>query len=870
MEAVKTILNKHRSYDNNKTHTCIEHPFNGSFIFNRESMGKVFDILSENHGMVLGLCEMPQYYSMLRFDIDIQKEFTGKKEKLYTKDDQLTLVKDIQTILKKNIQGYDPKHSHCIVLTKEPYTKKSGEKIILKHGYHLQFINCFVSKSDFQYVEAELSKKHNIDKISSNPWLMYGCCKDKDSGTYKAAYYVDSQGIDHSITIEVVNTEIYDEKEEIIRFKSDKHLLELLPRILSIIPFGRKKVEFKERKSTSVSKTSVKPRRELINTQSSEIYNTYKDDIIEIIQEYLDDNNMTDLAINDDREVDAGYIKLTGGFTCPISGEEHDRRGAYVMINENGLYFGCYKCMSAEGRKTVRICRLRDIDTEGLFANKSEQEHKRLIKSSRAKNNKAMKDKKDFIVKNTKYDKFDLDMQRKDAGLANIFYNEYAKENIITTDEKGNGYRWLVKKRVWKQSESVFLENICMRELEKSINKYTELILEEMKENGESEETIEKKKNMYKKVLDYVLSRKNTKNIFKSLLSSTHNDEFEGLKNQTAHLLPIKGGKVIDLKTKEVRERTREDLFTFELDVDYCRGCDYSKVIDFFSGLSCGNKDLLRYFQLFLGYCLTGEVDERSLFVFFGTGLNGKSTLTNIMKKILGPFFTSCSESVLLNQERRSGATPELVCLQSARLAVLAETDKEEKLNAKRVKNLTGGDIIYARDLYQKTGINFKPKAKYVMMTNHRPSFDISDQAMIDRVKQIPFLARFDRNPDYEKDLLDNHLDSLFSWIVDGAFDWYNGEKLVICDVMKKEMDKWITDLDTVQQFIDEQCKEDSNGFISSEAIYSEFAGFCCSSSEKLMSKKEFIDRLKKKGYEYKKKQVNNKRCHGFVGLCIN
>ena len=62
---------------------------------------------------------------------------------------------------------------------------------------------------------------------------------------------------------------------------------------------------------------------------------------------------------------------------------------------------------------------------------------------------------------------------------------------------------------------------------------------------------------------------------------------------------------------------------------------------------------------------------------------------------------------------------------------------------------MTGYDTISARGLYSST-IQFTPICKPIMMTNHKPIFNVDDQAMLDRLKYIPFTARFTDNPQKE------------------------------------------------------------------------------------------------------------------------
>ncbi len=45
--------------------------------------------------------------------------------------------------------------------------------------------------------------------------------------------------------------------------------------------------------------------------------------------------------------------------------------------------------------------------------------------------------------------------------------------------------------------------------------------------------------------------------------------------NKSALELPIKNGKIINLKTLEVRDRTKSDFLSFELDVEYTPECNF-------------------------------------------------------------------------------------------------------------------------------------------------------------------------------------------------------------------------------------------------------------------------------------------------------
>jgi putative DNA primase/helicase len=51
-----------------------------------------------------------------------------------------------------------------------------------------------------------------------------------------------------------------------------------------------------------------------------------------------------------------------------------------------------------------------------------------------------------------------------------------------------------------------------------------------------------------------------------------------------------------------------------------------------------GNDALIRYVQMCIGYSVTGDVGEKALFFFYGTGDNGKTTLLETIRRMLGDY----------------------------------------------------------------------------------------------------------------------------------------------------------------------------------------------------------------------------------------
>jgi len=367
------------------------------------------------------------------------------------------------------------------------------------------------------------------------------------------------------------------------------------------------------------------------------------------------------------------------------------------------------------------------------------------------------------------------------------------------------------------------------------------------------------------------------RNIFSIAKVNLLNHNWKQELDNNADLLPIKNGKIVELKTGTVRERTKEDKFSIECPVSLLNDQDaqFEIIENFMSELFNGNEQIIRYMQTLLGYCLTGHTSERSLFVWWGEGANGKGTLSNILKKILGKFYVTCSKDVFIKPDRDSysgAATPQLVALMNARVAVFSESEKQENLNEGMIKSLTGNDPILCRLLYGKQ-MEFQSVCKLIMQTNHKPSIDIDGKAMLDRLKFIPFLSRFVDFPteDNEKkrdnqlveDLLNKHLDLFFTWMVKGCIQWYDKGLGIASSIMQEETQKYVKELDIVAEFIEQMCIEDRNASISARELYHSFCEWCRQTNEKSITQTTFGLRMKKKKY----KNIRKSRGVHYVGL---
>jgi len=122
---------------------------------------------------------------------------------------------------------------------------------------------------------------------------------------------------------------------------------------------------------------------------------------------------------------------------------------------------------------------------------------------------------------------------------------------------------------------------------------------------------------------------------------------------------------VIDLKTGRCRPGRQEDYLKTASPTEWtgidapCPTWDRF-LIDTFDG----DIDLVSFVQRLFGYSLTGTCEQHLLPIFYGEGRNGKSTLLETLKTVLGAYVLKSESELLLTQKqpRQAGAPNSAVC----------------------------------------------------------------------------------------------------------------------------------------------------------------------------------------------------------------
>src|SRR5690606_25974113 len=101
------------------------------------------------------------------------------------------------------------------------------------------------------------------------------------------------------------------------------------------------------------------------------------------------------------------------------------------------------------------------------------------------------------------------------------------------------------------------------------------------------------------------------------------------------------------------------------------------------------------------------------------------------------------------------------------------ETEQGRRWAEAKVKNLTGGDKVSARFLYQDF-FEFWPQFKLFIAGNHRPALRNVDEAMRRRMHLIPFTVTIppDRRDGKLGEKLLAERNGILAWMLEGCLAW--------------------------------------------------------------------------------------------------
>jgi len=319
----------------------------------------------------------------------------------------------------------------------------------------------------------------------------------------------------------------------------------------------------------------------------------------------------------------------------------------------------------------------------------------------------------------------------------------------------------------------------------------------------------------------------------------------------------------IDLETGRLLPHSRRDLITRMVPVLYDEKAECPIWLTVLKKIMANDDAMVSYLQKVIGYALSGRVDEQCLFIFSGFGANGKSTVLETIRVMLGDYARHTPSCTLLmnNMAIRN----DLARLSGARLVSAVEIGMGKKLDEALVKQLTGGDPITSRFLFQEY-FEHRPTFKLFMAVNHKPEIRGVDYGIWRRLRLIPFNVII-KDDEMDRALigkLAKELPGILAWAVQGCLEWQRSG-LGMPDTSLSALREYREETDKITDFVNDCCRHEQEARVPIKKLYEAYKSWAEENEGDVLTKKTLGQYMKQKGYI----QGKNDGIRFWKGLCL-
>lgn len=317
--------------------------------------------------------------------------------------------------------------------------------------------------------------------------------------------------------------------------------------------------------------------------------------------------------------------------------------------------------------------------------------------------------------------------------------------------------------------------------------------------------------------------------------------------DQDGVLFGLENG-VMNLETKEFIQNSPDHFITKSAGTYFDKEAKCPQWLKLLDTVFEGDLEIIAFIQRVFGQCLLGTPDKNKLFIFSGTGANGKSTIVDTMNEVIGDYSrTTSSGAITANKTNKEYYLAELV---GARMTIINESKKGAKLDEELTKMLVDSGIVQARKIFSSP-IYFQPVATPILTTNYPPAIS-ADYSINRRLCFVPFdykIPEEEREPNFrEKHLVPEH-SGILNWALEGCYK-YLEEGLNPPKKIVDATNLYIFDNDKVSQFVEECCNEDLSFKVESIVIHQKFTEWCKSRGLHPFSQKRLNNELRQHDFE--------------------
>ena len=322
----------------------------------------------------------------------------------------------------------------------------------------------------------------------------------------------------------------------------------------------------------------------------------------------------------------------------------------------------------------------------------------------------------------------------------------------------------------------------------------------------------------------------------------------------------------IDLRTGKLQAHNPQDFITRICAAPYDTTFAIPLWTSLLNKVSGGDEAVKRYMQKAFGYALTGDISEQAIFLLYGTGSNGKSTMLNVFAELLDGYAQSTSSDTFM-QKKNDTVNNDIARLKGARFVSAIEMEEGKRMAESLIKSMTGGDKLVTRFLYGEF-FEYIPQFKVFLAVNHKPIIRDTTKSIWRRIKLMEFTNTFteqERDRNFPAKIMATELSGILAWAVQGCL-WWQQEGIQDPDRIREATQEYRAEMDSFAHFFEECCEIKESGRVSNKMLRAAYDEWCKENGEFALSQRPFSQKLLERGFQKKRMPGNGAYMwHGFI-----
>lgn len=244
-----------------------------------------------------------------------------------------------------------------------------------------------------------------------------------------------------------------------------------------------------------------------------------------------------------------------------------------------------------------------------------------------------------------------------------------------------------------------------------------------------------------------------------------------------------------------------------------------------------------------IGHCLIPDNRLQRSVMLVGPGGNGKGTLLNLIRALLGPANVSARSLHSLAENKFAAA--DLV----GKLAnVCGDLDARAIERSDVFKMVTAGDVMSGEHKFGRA-FTFVPFCRLLFSANEVPPSADQTMAYFDRWLPVPMTCRFRGTKDEDPDLLRklttcDELEGLLVQAVGALRRLMERGRFDIPASVKDELTRFRSHVDTVMAFITDSCELDLSAWTPRRELYPAYTKWCAANGRRPLASRNVYAKL--------------------------